>query len=116
MRRRQGKGEDREEEKTRRKRKRRGRERRRGAGMTPTWSRAGGTWESISLKSKVLRGLTWLPHAMWTQLGPSGATRLRWVRVRESTERRKHSWDLCMWEGIGSEWRGLGVSGGGEKE
>ena len=91
--------------------------------MTPTWSRAGGTWESISLKSKVLRGLTWLPHAMWTQLGPSGATRLRWVRVRESTERRKDSWDLCMWEGVGSEWegvgsewRGLGVSGRGWSE
>ena len=78
----------RERKESKKRRKRRGR---REKDMTLTWSRAGGTWESMSLKSKVRRGLTWLPQAMWTQLGPSGATRLRWVRVRESTEKRKHS-------------------------
>jgi len=62
--------------------------------MKVTWSSAGGSFKSMSLKSKVQRGLTWLPQAMRTQLGPSRATRPRWVHVRERTARRNCSWDL----------------------
>ena len=54
---------------------------------------------------------------MYTQAGPRGAARERWVRVRERTEREKASWSLHGEEGRGRDRSGgEGERGRGRRE